>query len=110
MALSNTVRVALTGAMATLAREAMAQGVTVNNILPGLMDTGALARVYRAQAAREGITEDEAKRRMTATIPARRLDAAADFGPMCAFLCSRQASYITGPNIAVDGGLIRAIF
>src|ERR1044072_2349655 len=45
MALSNTMRIALTGAMATLAREVMEHGITVNNILPGLMDTGALQRV-----------------------------------------------------------------
>ena len=50
MALSNALRVGLTGAMATLAREVAADGITVNNVLPGLMDTGALQRVIRARA------------------------------------------------------------
>lgn len=109
MALANSVRAGLTGAMATLAREVAGKGVTVNNILPGLMDTGALERVIRARAARDGITEDEAKARMAASVPANRLGTAADFGPLCAFLCSRHAGYITAQNITVDGGLVRGL-
>lgn len=109
MALANGVRAGLTGAMATLAREVIAQGVTVNNILPGLMDTPALARVYKAQSEREGITEDAAKARMATSVPAQRLGLAEDFGPLCAFLCSRHASYITAQNITVDGGLVRGL-
>jgi 3-oxoacyl-[acyl-carrier protein] reductase len=95
--------------MATLAREVASKGVTVNNLLPGLMDTPALQRVYRAQARRENISEDDAKKRMAASVPARRLGAAEDFGPACAFLCSRLASYITAQNLTIDGGLVRAL-
>jgi len=109
MALANGVRAGLTGAMATLAREVAGKGVTVNNILPGLMATGALDRVIRARAARDGITEQEASARMAASVPAARLGTAEDFGPLCAFLCSRHADYITAQNIAVDGGLIRGL-
>lgn len=109
MTLANAVRAGLTGAMATLAREVAGQGVTVNNILPGLMDTPALQRVYKAQAQRENISEDDAKARMAASVPAGRLGLAEDFGPLCAFLCSRRAGYITGQNITVDGGLVRAL-
>jgi 3-oxoacyl-[acyl-carrier protein] reductase len=109
LVLANSVRAGLHGAMATLAREVASKGITVNNLLPGLMDTPALQRVYRAQSLRENISEDEAKRRMAASVPARRLGTAEDFGPACAFLCSRLASYITGQNITVDGGLVRAL-
>ncbi|WP_414475640.1 SDR family oxidoreductase [Microvirga sp. M2] len=109
MALANGVRAGLTGAMATLAREVAGKGVTVNNILPGLMATGALDRVIRARAARDSITEQEASARMAASVPAARLGTAEDFGPLCAFLCSRHADYITAQNIAVDGGLIRGL-
>jgi 3-oxoacyl-[acyl-carrier protein] reductase len=107
--LANSVRAGLHGAMATLAREVAAKGVTVNNLLPGLMDTPALQRVYRAQSLRENISEDDAKRRMAAAVPARRLGTAEDFGPACAFLCSRHASYITGQNLTIDGGLVRSL-
>lgn len=109
MGLATGVRAGLTGAMAALAREVADRGVTVNNLLPGLMDTGALERVYRAQAQREGITEAEAKARMAASVPMRRLGEAADFGPFCAFLCSRHAAYVTGQNITIDGGLVRSL-
>ena len=109
MGLATGVRAGLTGAMASLASEVAAQGITINNLLPGLMDTGALKRVYDAQAAREGITAQRAKQRMAESIPMRRLGTAEDFGPVCAFLCSRQASYMTGQNVTVDGGLVRAL-
>lgn len=109
MTLANAARAGLTGAMATLAREVAGQGVTVNNILPGLMDTPALQRVYKAQAGRENISEDDAKARMASSVPAGRLGLAEDFGPLCAFLCSRRAAYITAQNITVDGGLVRAL-
>jgi 3-oxoacyl-[acyl-carrier protein] reductase len=103
------VRVALTGAMSTLAREVAASGITVNNILPGLMDTGALQRVIDARVHRQNSSEDQVRRDMAASIPAGRLGRAEDFGGLCAFLCSRQAGYITAQNIAIDGGLVRGL-
>lgn len=109
MGLATGVRAGLTGAMASLSQEVAETGVTVNNLLPGLMDTGALRRVYAAQALNMGITEEEAKARMAETVPMRRLGQAGDFGQVCAFLCSRHASYMTGQNITVDGGLVRSL-
>jgi len=108
LVLSNGVRLGLTGAMSTIAREVADKGVTVNNVLPGLMDTGALRRVYKAQSLRQNISEDDAKRRMADSVPAKRLGEADDFGPVVAFLCSRHAAYITAQNVTVDGGLVRA--
>lgn len=110
MALANSVRAALHGAMSTLAREVVNRGVTVNNLLPGLMDTGALERVIKARMAKDGSSEEEVKAAMAVSVPAERLGLAEDFGPACAFLCSRHAGYITAQNIAVDGGLIRGLF
>lgn len=109
MGLATGVRAGLTGAMASLAREVASFGITVNNILPGLMDTGALVRVYKAQSAKDGISTDEVKRRMAESIPMQRLGLAEDFGPLCAFMCSKHASYITGQNITVDGGLVKSL-
>lgn len=109
LVLSNGARGGLTGAMSTIAREVAPHGVTVNNVLPGLMDTGALKRVYKQQSLRQNISEDDAKKRMAESIPAKRLGAADDFGPVVAFLCSRHAAYITAQNVTVDGGLVRAM-
>lgn len=109
MGLATGVRAGLTGVMASLAAEVAPLGITVNNLLPGLMDTEALVRVYRAQSEREGISMDAAKHRMAESIPMKRLGTADDFGAVCAFLCSRQASYMTGQNVTVDGGLVKSL-
>lgn len=109
MALANSVRVGLTAAMSTLAREVAVDGITVNNILPGLMDTGALQRVIDARVKKQRNTEAMVREEMARSIPMGRLGTASDFGSLCAFLCSRRASYITAQNIAVDGGLIHSL-
>lgn len=109
MGVATGVRAGLTGAMRSLSHEVAADGITVNNLLPGLMDTGALARVYNAQAKNRGISPEEAKADMATSVPMQRLGEAADFGPACAFLCSIHAAYITGQNLAVDGGLSRSL-
>jgi 3-oxoacyl-[acyl-carrier protein] reductase len=109
LVLSNGARGGLTSAMSTIAREVAPHGVTINNVLPGLMDTGALKRVYKQQSLRQNIGEDEAKRRMAESVPVKRLGEADDFGPAVAFLCSRHAGYITAQNVTVDGGLVRAV-
>jgi 3-oxoacyl-[acyl-carrier protein] reductase len=109
MSLSNSVRVALHGAMASLSKEVASQGVTINNVMPGVMDTGALQRVIAAQMAKSGADETTVRANLAASVPMGRLGIADDFGPICAFLCSRQASYITGQSIAVDGGLIHGM-
>jgi len=109
MSLSNSVRVALHGAMASLSKEVASLGVTVNNVMPGVMDTGALQRVITAQMAKSGADETTVRANLAASVPMGRLGIAEDFGPVCAFLCSRLASYITGQSIAVDGGLIHGM-
>jgi len=109
MSLSNGLRVALTGAMGSMAREVAAEGVTVNNVLPGLMDTGALGRVIRDRMKRTGQTEEAVRADMAASVPMRRLGTAEDFGAICAFLCSRRAGYITGQNVCIDGGLTKSL-
>ncbi|MDQ6621148.1 MAG: SDR family oxidoreductase [Pseudomonadota bacterium] len=109
MSLSNSMRIGLTGAMGSLARECAAYGVTVNGLLPGLMDTGALGRVIRDRARRNAVTEESVKQAMADSVPVKRLGTADDFGPVCAFLASRLAAYITGQNICVDGGLTKNV-
>lgn len=109
MALSNSLRVGLTGAMGSLAREVARSGITVNGLLPGLMDTGALQRVIRDRSQRQGIGEDAVRRQMADSIPVGRLGTAEDFGALCAFLASDHAAYITGQNICIDGGLTKSV-
>jgi 3-oxoacyl-[acyl-carrier protein] reductase len=108
--LSNGARTGLTGAIAVIARKAARNNVTINNILPGKMDTDRLRGGFAFMAQRLGITLEEARAREIEPIPAGRLGTAEEFGALCAFLCSTHAGYITGRNFLVDGGLNQSAF
>ena len=107
--LSNSLRAAVTGMARTLATEVAAQGITVNNILPGYTRTERVVNLAEAAAAREGISADEATARWEAEIPMRRLGEPREFAALAAFLCSERARYITGTSVPVDGGWIRSL-
>ena len=107
--LSNSLRAAVTGMARTLATEVAAQGITVNNILPGYTRTERVVGLADATAAREGISAAEATARWEAEIPMRRLGEPREFAALAAFLCSERASYIPGTSIPVDGGWIRGL-
>lgn len=104
LGLSNTARTGLTGYVAGVARQVARQGVTINNLLPGSHDTDRIRSLDEATVQREGIDIEEARRRRMATIPSGRYGTPAEFGAVCAFLCSEQAGYVVGQNIALDGG------
>ena len=107
--LSNSLRAAVTGMARTLATEVAAQGITVNNILPGYTRTERVTGLANATAAREGISAAEATARWEAEIPMRRLGEPREFAALAAFLCSERASYIPGTSVPVDGGWIRSL-
>ncbi|GIL01548.1 MAG: 3-oxoacyl-ACP reductase [Alphaproteobacteria bacterium] len=108
--LSSGARAGLTAFLAGVARTYASDNVTINNILPGKMDTDRLRSGLSFTAERLDISPDEAMRREIATIPAGRLGTADEFGALCAFLCSVHAGYITGRNFLVDGGLNPSAF
>lgn len=102
LALSNAFRIALVGAMKTLASEVARDGVTVNCIATGRVLTDRLRELYADDAALHRAAHDE--------IPIGRVALPGEFAPMVAFLCSETASYVTGQTIAIDGGLTRGVF
>jgi 3-oxoacyl-[acyl-carrier protein] reductase len=110
LGLSNGARSGLTGFVAGLARKVARDGVTVNNLLPGLFDTDRIAVTFDAQAKAQHISVEEARKLRTATIPAGRLGNRDEFGRACAFLCSVHAGYITGQNWLIDGGTYPGTF
>lgn len=106
LGLSNGARSGLTGFVAGLARtEIAAKGVTINNILPGKFDTDRLASSRAFAAKKSGKSEEQVASEQKQDIPARRFGTPAEFGALCAFLCSKQAAYITGQNLLIDGGM-----
>jgi len=110
LGLSTGARSGLTGAVASLAREAARDGVTINNLMPGQFDTDRLASVFASQAARQGIAVEEARRRAEAVNPARRIGRPEEFGAVAAFIASEHAGYITGQNLLLDGGAYPGVF
>lgn len=108
--LSNSLRAAVTGFARTLANEVAAEGITVNNLLPGYTRTERVEELARAAAGREGVGEAEVRARWEAEIPMRRLGEPREFAALAAFLASERASYITGASVAVDGGWVRSLF
>lgn len=102
--LSNTARAGLTGFMKTVAREIAATGVTVNAVLPGTHATDRVQQTARNRAQAEGTTFEAAMDAQRVSNPMRVLGDPGDFGAVVAFLCSRQARFITGESVLVDGG------
>ena len=100
LGLSTMARAGLTGFVGGTSRQVAQYGVTINNLLPGIHDTD------RATMLDGGKAEVRAARE--AGIPARRYGTAAEFGAMCAFLCSVHAGYIVGQNILLDGGAVNS--
>lgn len=104
LGLSNAARTGLTGFVAGTARQVAPQGITINNLLPGIHDTDRATALDGGVVKAQGISMEEARNARMATIPARRYGTAAEFGAACAFLCSQHAGFIVGQNILLDGG------
>lgn len=109
LALSNALRSALLGWSKTLASEVAADGVTVNMVLPGRIATSRVEALDKANAARTGKSMEEVEKAALATIPAGRYGEPDEFAAAAVFLASRQAAYITGTTIRVDGGALRNV-
>jgi 3-oxoacyl-[acyl-carrier protein] reductase len=99
--LSNVHRSGMLAGFKTLARDVAGDGVTLNTLLPGRIDTD---RVAASHGSREAAVE--AARR---EVPAGRLGKPEEMGAAAAFLCSEQAAYITGVALLVDGGVTRSV-
>jgi len=107
--LSNSLRAGVTGFAKTISNEAGPYNVTVNNVLPGYTRTERLIHLAESVAEREGKTIDEAYQGWAEEVPMGRLGEPDEIAAAAAFLCSEQASYITGQSLAVDGGWIKGL-
>ena len=104
---SNVGRAALAGYLKTLAAEVAGQGVTVNMVLPGRIDTDRVAQLDEAAARRTGTTPAEARAASEATIPVGRYGRPEEFAAVAAVLAGEPAAYVTGEQVRCDGGLVR---
>jgi len=99
LALSNAVRPGVVGWLKTLSRELGPDGITVNTIAPGQIDTERLRSLYGGTPPPEAFDR----------IPARRVGSPAEIAATVCFLASEQAAYISGAVVPVDGGLLNGL-
>ena len=109
LAVSNTIRGAVAGFSKTLAAEVAGDGITVNIILPGKIDTARVGQLDAARAKREGKTLEQVRSEIAASLPIKRYGHPEEFANVAAFLMSEPAGYVTGQMTRVDGGMIRSI-
>ena len=102
--------IGLTSFLAGVARTVIDKNVTINNMLPGKLDTDRLRGPHEPGTQEDPDAAAARKARISADIPAKRLGTPEEFGRICAFLCSVHAGYLTGQNIPVDGGLYVSAF
>ena len=100
LAISNALRPGVTGYLKTLSREVGRDGITVNCLAPGLIDTARVRQVH----------PDGPPQTMLDDVAVGRLGTAEEFADVAVFLASPRASYVTGTTISVDGGLARYLF
>jgi 3-oxoacyl-[acyl-carrier protein] reductase len=104
LALSNATRAGVAGAVRTLAREVAADGVTVNNVLPGPILTDRMRQLLSSQP-----DLDAAIAARGAQNPTGRVGDPAEVGDLVAFLASDRAAFISGASVMIDGGESRVV-
>ena len=104
MSLSTSARTGLTAFSKGLSKEVAKDNITINNLLPERFDTDRQVFMTEMLMKNQNISRDEARSQIASSIAANRFGKPEELGATCAFLCSQQASFISGQNIQLDGG------
>jgi len=105
---SNVLRPGVAALVKTLARQ-LAPRVRVNGVGPGMVATERSVALAQERAAEAGISVEEQLAASARSIPFGRYGEPAELGRVAAFLLSPAASYVTGANLNVDGGMVVAV-
>ena len=108
--LSNVMRSGVTSLAKSLSQQLAAEGIRVNNLVPGAINTDRLRGLMQTQADRTGASFEEISKARAATVPMGRFGEAEEFGQAGAFLLSDAAAYITGETLVVDGGAMKTVW
>lgn len=107
--LSNTMRAGVVALAKTMSKELGPHGIRVVCVAPGRVDTDRIAELAEATAKKQNISIDEATQRMQSDIPLGRYASPKELGDVVAFLASDRASFVSGINVLVDGGMLNAV-
>ena len=109
LGLSTVVRASVSALAKTLALELAADGIRVNQIIPGRIDTDRVKQLDEIAGKKQGISAADAKTKSVSMIPIGRYGEPPEYGRVAAFILSGAAAYMTGSTVQVDGGLIRSV-
>ena len=108
--LSNSLRAGVTGFAKSLSNEVARFNITVNNVAPGMTLTRRLYELAVIEAKEKGKSHEEILAEMAKRIPMNRLARPEEIASVVVFLASKQAGYVTGVTIQVDGGYIKSVY
>lgn len=108
LALSNSLRAALVTWAKSLSMDVAKDHITINNTLTGYFDTERIAQLNAQKAKKMKIEPAAVRAAMEAQVPMQRIGQPEEYANLVCFLASEQASYITGTNIPIDGGLLKS--
>jgi 3-oxoacyl-[acyl-carrier protein] reductase len=106
--LSNTFRTGVLGLTKTLASELGPEGILINVIGPGRVQTDRIEQLDRMRARKAGISVEKVRTDTCATIPLGRYGTPQEYAKLAVFLGSPMNTYITGQAVLVDGGMVKA--
>jgi len=107
--LSNSLRAGVTGFAKSLSTEVAKHNITVNNVAPGLTLTNRLYELAVLEAKENDKSHEEVLADMAKRVPLHRLARPEEIASVVLFLASKQASYLTGTTIQVDGGYTKGL-
>jgi 3-oxoacyl-[acyl-carrier protein] reductase len=110
LAVSNALRSASTAMSKTLSDEVACYGITVNCVAPGSISTDRTMELAKARIADSGQSIEDYQSEQGKSIPVGRVGRSDEYGAVVCFLCSEQASYVTGSTVFVDGGKRRSTY
>ncbi len=108
--LSGMRNVAIVHMTKTLSDQLGPDGITVNTIHPGVVETPHIHELYEKEAQKQGVTATVVEANYVRATPIRRVLQPEEMGWIIAFLASPKAGCMTGESLGCDGGLTRGIF
>jgi len=106
---STTIRSAVAGMSKQLASEQAPDGIRVNHVMPGPIETVRFRSLLQASADATSVSLEQRRALVEREVPLGRLGRAEEVAAAVAFLCSEESSFINGVTLQVDGGEIKSL-
>lgn len=107
--LSNTFRLGMVGLSKSIAREYAANNILINTVGPGRIQTDRVTELDQLAADKKNVTLEEIREGYEQVIPSGRYGEPEEFAKVIVFLCSEANTYMTGQNLVIDGGMLKAL-